>query len=118
MEQQGTGLPEKAYLVVHATVFPLNKKVITIGRNLENDLVINDPTISRYHAEIRYEDSQFILVDLDSSGGTYLNNRKIHNGVLFSGDIILFSKLPVMFMSEGATIKNQSGKRTGRLGNN
>lgn len=111
-------LPEKAYLVVNAQVYPLNKKIIRIGRNLENDLVINDPTISRYHAEIHYKDSQFLLRDLKSSGGTYLNNRKIIEGVMFSGDIILFSKTPVMFMAESASIKFQAGQSTGYLQDN
>lgn len=111
-------IPEKAYLVVNANVFHLSKNLIKIGRSLENDLVLTDPTVSRFHAEIKYEDSQFVLADLDSSGGTFLNNTKIKTGVLFSGDVILFSKLPVMFMSEGASIKNQSGMRTDNLGHN
>lgn len=108
-------LPEKAYLVVNAQVYPINKNITRIGRNLENDLVINDPAISRHHAEIHYEGSQFLLRDLNSSGGTYLNNRKISEGALFSGDIILFSKTPVMFMAEGASIKFQADQSTGFL---
>jgi len=110
------GLPEKAYLVVNAQVFHLDKNVIRIGRNFGNDLVLNDPAISRYHAEIRYEDSQFILNDLNSSGGTFLNNKKIKQNVLFSGDIILFTKIPVMFMSEGASLRDQASQGTGELG--
>ena len=110
------GLPEKAYLVVNARLFHLDKEIITIGRNIENDLVLNDPAVSRFHAEIRYEDSQFLLIDLGSSGGTFLNNQKVTRGVLFSGDIIVFSKLPVMFMCEGASIKKYSSERTEHLG--
>lgn len=109
------GLPEKAYLVVNARLFHLDKKVVRIGRNIENDLVLNDPTVSRFHAEIRYEDSQFILVDLGSSGGTFLNNQKVDKSVLFSGDIIVFSKLPIMFMSAGASIKKVSSESTKHL---
>jgi pSer/pThr/pTyr-binding forkhead associated (FHA) protein len=108
-------LPEKAYLVVNARLFHLDKEIIRIGRNIENDLVLNDPAVSRFHAEIRYEDSQFLLIDLGSSGGTFLNNQKVTTGVLFSGDIIVFSKLPVMFMSEGASIKSVSRERTQHL---
>lgn len=111
-----SGLPEKAYLVVNARLFHLDKEIIRIGRNIENDLVLSDPTISRCHAEIRYEDSQFILIDLGSSGGTYLNNQKVDKSVLFSGDIIVFSKLPVMFMNEGASIKKYSSESTQHLG--
>jgi pSer/pThr/pTyr-binding forkhead associated (FHA) protein len=112
---QAPGLPEKAYLVVNARLFHLDKEIITIGRNIENDLVLNDLAVSRHHAEIRYEDSQFLLIDLGSMGGTYLNNHKVTKGVLFSGDIIVFSKIPVMFMNEGASIKDQSSRRTEHL---
>ncbi|MGD8457731.1 MAG: FHA domain-containing protein [Anaerolineales bacterium] len=110
------GLPEKAYLVVNARLFHLDKEVIKIGRNIKNDLVLNDPSVSRFHAEIRYEDSQFLLVDLGSSGGTFLNNQKVDKGVLFSGDIIVFAKLPIMFMCEGASIKKFSSESTEYLG--
>jgi pSer/pThr/pTyr-binding forkhead associated (FHA) protein len=108
-------IPEKAYLVVNARIFPLNKHVIKIGRHIDNDLVLNDLSISRFHAEIRYEESQFLLIDINSRGGTFLNNMKINQGVLFSGDIIVFTRTPVMFMCEGASIKTQSSEQTMHL---
>ena len=108
-------IPEKAYLVVNARIFPLNKHVIKIGRHIDNDLVLNELSISRFHAEIRYEESQFLLTDLNSRGGTFLNNMKIDQGVLFSGDIIVFTRTPVMFMCEGASIKTQSSEQTMHL---
>jgi pSer/pThr/pTyr-binding forkhead associated (FHA) protein len=112
---QEASLPEKAFLVVNGMVFPLDKPVVKIGRNLENDLVLNHPTVSRFHAEIRYEERQFILVDMNSSSGTFLNNKKISRFQLFAGDIILFAKVPVMFMNEGASLIDTSDRRTGRL---
>lgn len=108
-------LPDGAYLVINTQVFPLKKRVTRIGRKLDNDLVLQDPTISRYHAEIVYEENQFLLKDLNSSGGTFLNNKKLEEGILFPGDIILLAKIPVMFMYEGASLKSQTGKSTGEL---
>lgn len=108
-------LPDGAYLVINTQVFPLKKRITRIGRKLDNDLVLQDPTISRYHAEIVFAENQFTLKDLNSSGGTYLNNKKIAEGVLFPGDIILLAKIPVMFMYEGASLKSQTGKSTGEL---
>jgi pSer/pThr/pTyr-binding forkhead associated (FHA) protein len=111
------GLPEKAYLVINARLFHLDKEIVRIGRSTENDLVLNDPSVSRFHAEIRYEDSQFALIDIGSSGGTFLNNKKVTKSVLFSGDIIVFSKLPIMFMSAaGASINKFSNENTRHLG--
>lgn len=108
-------LPEGAYLVINTQVFPIKKQVTRIGRKLDNDLVLQDPTISRYHAEIVYQENQFTLKDLGSSGGTYLNNKKLAEGILFPGDIILLAKIPIMFMYEGASLKSQTGKDTGDL---
>lgn len=63
--------------------------IITIGRNNENDIIINDQYVSHYHAQIKRIDSNYILEDLDSINHTYLNNESIvRNEVLKSGDII------------------------------
>lgn len=106
---------EEAFLVLGGMVFPIEKQIFKIGRNLENDLVLNDPTVSRFHAEIRYIDSQFLLVDKNSSSGTFLNNQKITVGQLFAGDILQISHTPIMFMYKGASIVDGAGKHTGRL---
>ncbi|WP_339699964.1 ATP-binding cassette domain-containing protein [uncultured Roseivirga sp.] len=49
---------------------------LRIGRKPDNDIVIDDPTVGRYHAEVIYEEGQFWLVDLDSLNGTYLNGNE------------------------------------------
>ncbi|MDH5607705.1 MAG: FHA domain-containing protein, partial [Anaerolineae bacterium] len=77
-------IPPGVYLVFNAQLFPISKAVTKIGRKLDNDLVLQDTTISRYHAEIHFEENQFVIKDLNSSGGTFLNNRKVSEGVLFS----------------------------------
>ncbi len=49
----------------------------TIGRDPQNHLVLPYPTVSRFHAKIECQSGVFILVDLDSSNGTYLNGKRI-----------------------------------------
>lgn len=90
------------YLVVNSRIFPIDKDVITIGRKLENDLVIKDVLISRNHAEIRFEDDKYHIYDLNSTGGTFLNQRKINKSTLYSGDIILLASVPMMFIDDNA----------------
>lgn len=52
--------------------------VIKIGKNTDNDYVINDPHVSRYHARlIRDEDDFWVLEDLGSTNGTFVNNAQI-----------------------------------------
>ncbi|MEJ2485074.1 MAG: FHA domain-containing protein [Anaerolineales bacterium] len=115
--QEDEKVPEEAFLVLGGMIFPIESKVFTIGRNLDNNLVLNDPTVSRFHAEIRYIDSQFLLVDINSSSGTFLNNKKISIGQLFAGDIIQISHTPIMFMYKGASLMDGSQKHTRNLKN-
>ena len=108
-------IPEEAFLVVGGMIFPLDKPVFTIGRSLKNDLVLNDPTVSRFHAEIHYKDSRFLLVDKNSSTGTFLNNQKVQISPLFAGDILQISPTPIMFMFKGASLLDRSDRKTGNL---
>lgn len=60
-----------------------------IGRSSKNDLCIDDPSISRRHAEIRRdEDGYAQIVDLESLNGIYINNEKTGSRVLREGDRI------------------------------
>jgi pSer/pThr/pTyr-binding forkhead associated (FHA) protein len=57
----------------------LGTRVITIGRGVRNDVVLDDPgrTISRFHAEIRQDGSSYVLVDLGSQNGTWLQSERV-----------------------------------------
>jgi pSer/pThr/pTyr-binding forkhead associated (FHA) protein len=96
------------YLLINNRTFPIDKDVITIGRKLENDLVIKDFLISRKHAEIRFEDGKYHICDLDSTGGTFLNQKKITKSILYSGDIIFLAGVPMMFIDHKAKLDSPS----------
>jgi pSer/pThr/pTyr-binding forkhead associated (FHA) protein len=56
------------------TVFRIEKPVINIGRQLTNDIIVEDKRVSRYHAQIKYQsDGQFTLFDLGSINGIAVN---------------------------------------------
>ena len=61
---------------------------LTIGRTRDNDLVIDEPTVSRYHARIAIENNQLVLYDLDSTNGSFVNNKRRSQAVLKSDDIV------------------------------
>jgi pSer/pThr/pTyr-binding forkhead associated (FHA) protein len=105
----------KAYLIVNSQVFPLSKEITTIGRKLDNDLVIQDILVSRKHAEIRFQDEKYFIYDLESTGGTYLNNKKVSHAKLYSGDLILISNIPLMFIDESKSLEMDAAKSTGEL---
>ena len=72
-EASDATLPAKpAFLIVGGTkVFSVQTTVTNIGRRLDNHLVVNDPRVSRYHAQIRCSRGRFVIFDLNSTGGTY-----------------------------------------------
>ncbi len=61
---------------------PLSKRVFTIGRKAENDLQLLSDTVSRQHAEIVYEDESYVLVDVGSKRGTFVNDQRIERCAL------------------------------------
>jgi pSer/pThr/pTyr-binding forkhead associated (FHA) protein len=55
----------------------LSGEVVTIGRAIENDIVITSKRVSREHACVRREGWRAMLEDLDSTNGTYLNDERL-----------------------------------------
>ncbi|MDZ4224396.1 MAG: FHA domain-containing protein, partial [bacterium] len=66
----------------------LNKNLTAIGKRENNDLVLADKTVSRNHIEIEYTSDSFLLKDLGSTNGTYLNGSKVKEAYLAPGDTI------------------------------
>jgi pSer/pThr/pTyr-binding forkhead associated (FHA) protein len=54
-------------------VHPLKTKVVNIGRDLSNDIVVSDPEVSRFHVRLRWAETTFEVEDLGSTNGTLLN---------------------------------------------
>jgi len=91
-------VPKNAFLIIHGTkVFPLYKAVVNIGRRIENDLIIDDPRVSRDHAQVRAVNGRYVIFDLNSTGGTYVNSQRTHQSTLYAGDVISLSGVPIIF---------------------
>ena len=72
-----------------------------IGQASEIDVVIDKPTVSRYHACILREEGEFFLMDMNSSNGTYVNNKPIaykEKYQLKINDIIRFADIKYRFV--------------------
>ena len=72
---------------------------LTIGRKKANDIVIDNLAVSGFHAQIDSVSSTFVLRDLDSTNGTFVNNKKkeLHN--LKHNDLVLIGKHELIFDS-------------------
>lgn len=71
-------------------ILELNKPVVTVGRGNANDLVLNDPSVSRFHAVIKLRDNSIFVADRGSTNGIVLNDKKISKETeLKNGDVAL-----------------------------
>lgn len=66
----------------------LNGPVINIGRKSTNHIIINDLRISRTHAQIRKINDDYVIFDIGSTGGTFINSNRIDQHTLRPGDVI------------------------------
>jgi pSer/pThr/pTyr-binding forkhead associated (FHA) protein len=90
--------------------FPLEKNEIFIGRDLGNDIVINDPEMSRRHARVFIQGQNFAIEDLGSTNGTYVNGQRLMGPyILRPGEVVTFGeRISLLFEStepdSGATV--------------
>ena len=97
-KEDNESIPENAFLIVEGVkVHPLRAAVINIGRRMENQLVIDDPRISRNHAQLRAVNGRFVLFDLNSTGGTFVNGQRTSQTVLYPGDVISLAGVALIF---------------------
>jgi len=81
-------------------VFYLEKNVVNIGRREDNDIFLADQRVSRQHAQIRRVRNQHILFDLNSTGGTFVNNRPVVQATLVTGDVVSFAGVVMIYAEE------------------
>jgi len=80
--------------------FVLDKNDITIGRTANNDIAIDNLAISGHHATVYSTASGPELVDMNSTNGTFVNDKKIDRHHLQDGDIITVGKHQILFFTE------------------
>jgi pSer/pThr/pTyr-binding forkhead associated (FHA) protein len=103
------------FLIVNRQITPLVKEVTRLGRQLDNDIVFQEESISRLHAEICLENGVYVLYDRQSTSGTFVNSRRIERCALNSGDLIALANVQIMFVNNNPNIANRSSLTTSSL---
>lgn len=79
------------------TSFGALKPILTIGRSDDNDVVLDNPVVSRRHAILQLVEDQYQIVDLGSTNGTFVNGERIKAQILKDGDEILIGSKSMFF---------------------
>jgi len=91
----------RANLLINGSMnYPLTADLTSVGRMMDNDIVIDDPFASRYHAQIRRRGAETLLFDAGSSRGTRVNGAPVREHRLRSGDVIDIGKTRLIYLEE------------------
>lgn len=91
-------IPPNAFLILNGVkIIPLTRPVVNIGRRLDNHVVLDDPRVSRSHAQLRAIKGRYVIFDLNSTGGTYVNNQRVNQSVLYPGDVISLAGVALIY---------------------
>lgn len=91
-------LAREAFLIVQGRRhFPLDKPLVTLGRRADNDIVLDLPSVSRQHAQIRWRFGGFVLYDVSNRGRTSVNGAPVSAHPLRPGDAIALSEATLIY---------------------
>ncbi len=109
----GYPVPEYAFLIINGVqIFPLTQQVINLGRRVDNHVVIEDLSVSRVHAQIRAIKGHYVIFDLDSSGGTFVNGIRSTQATLYPGDVISLASVDIVYGQDAAYMSSDDRSST------
>jgi pSer/pThr/pTyr-binding forkhead associated (FHA) protein len=77
---------------------------ISIGRLPDNNVVIDNPAVSGRHARVYREGNHYVLEDLKSTNGTFVNDKPVARHTLLEGDVVLVGKHTIVFTQHGGDV--------------
>ncbi len=81
----------------------LNSDCVTVGRNPDNEIFLDDVTVSRKHAQFLRNGKSFLVQDSGSLNGTYVNGELAEKTDLINGDSVQIGKYRLLFMTNGGS---------------
>jgi hypothetical protein len=115
-EQNNSHRTHNAFLIIDGTrILPLKQAVLNIGRRSDNHIVIEDARVSRAHAQLRSIRGKYILFDLNSTGGTFVNGQRITQITLKAGDLISLGGVPLVYGEDTIHQNNEKASDTANM---
>lgn len=95
---QAMAIPaQAAQLVIGGRTIPIDQPFLTLGRGIDNDIIVESDDVSRQHAQIKLRQGRYVLTDLNSANGTRVNGQRITEQVLHDGDVIQLAGVEILF---------------------
>lgn len=94
--------------------YDLDTVQLTVGRGSDNDMVLNDPMVSRYHAVLKRQSGRYVLIDLGSSNPVVVNDRVLDVGLphpLSHRDVVFIGKTVFSFQSREAGAESNTARQ-------
>ncbi len=82
------------------TTVEMTEPLVNLGRSRDNHVVLDDPYISRHHAQIRLRFGRYTLFDTQSQTGTYVNDSRVREHNLQTGDVIRMGKITMVYLED------------------
>lgn len=100
VQPQSAAAPQRnpQLLINGQRTFPLDQSIVNIGRGSDNDIVLDDQYASRHHVQIRLRFGVYTLFDVNSRGGTYVNQVKVSEHRLQPGDVIQIGQSKLLYL--------------------
>jgi hypothetical protein len=110
-QQESAGsvsLPSNAFFILGGNRhIPLDQPVVSIGRHLDNRLVLEDAMVSRHHALLRAREGRYLLTDLGSKHGTRVNETPVSECFLCAGDVLRLGRTALIYGDESPADRTQ-----------
>lgn len=92
--------PPNPQIVVDGQAIDLQGDIINIGRSRENHIVLDDPAVSRHHVQLRLRSGAYLIFDIQSQSGTFVNEVRVREHRLASGDIVRIGQTQLLYMQD------------------
>jgi pSer/pThr/pTyr-binding forkhead associated (FHA) protein len=99
----------RAFLILDGErTLPLQHAVINLGRRTDNHVILDDARVSRSHAQLRLRFGRYVIYDLGSSAGTFVNDQRVQECILRPGDVISLGGVAIIYGEDDARDDSKS----------